>query len=201
MLLPIHILSDSTIKELGLLIAVLGLIITSVINREKFRFTKLKVEIVDKFVKVNYRKNQILDFQINLRLQAVNGKICLRETKLTFQRGLFKEQDLENFNAVAERIEGDLTKYSEEDFFEFMKCVVVECDCSKILENKSRFRQFIKLDNLILEQDTPISITLLGRILKYSPDKAYSLQLNYDLNGSNKRALKKLGFSKLIKKE
>jgi hypothetical protein len=181
------------------IIAFLGLIITLAINREKLQRSKLKVEIINDAFKVNFRTDQILDFQINLRIQAINGKICLRKIVLICKKGLFDWQDLEVFEKAV-NIGGDLTKYNEDEFDQFMSCVFLECGCSKIIEYESRFREFIQLRDLILEKDIPRSITLLGRICDWQKKYRFFLQFDYDLNGSRRKLSKKLDFEKYLQK-
>lgn len=189
---------DETAIKLGMLfIAFSGLIITFAINREKLHWARLKVAVMNNAFKANYRSNQILDFQINLRIQAINGKISLRKTTLIYQEGAFNKKNLEVFNKAV-NIKGDLTKYSEDDFAQFMSCLLIGYDCSKILEYESRFRDFIQLEDLFLEKYTPRPITLLGRIAAYQTEREYFLEFDYDVNGSRRKLLQKLEFKPFL---
>lgn len=106
-------------------------------------------------------------------------------------------QDLEVFERAV-NIGGDLTKYNEDDFNQFMSCVLLGYDCSKILEPESRLREFIQLKDLILEKDIPRPITLLSRIWDWQKKHKFFLQFDYDLNGSRKKLSRKLNFEKFI---
>jgi len=192
-------LDESVIRTGMFIIAFLMLITTLVVNRDKLQPPKLKFEIINDAFKVNCRTNQVLDFQMNLRIQAINGKICIRKISLVRKKGVFDWQDLEVFERAA-NIRGDLTRYNEDDFNQFMSCVLLEYDCSKILEYESRFREFIQLKDLILEKEIPRSITLLGRIYDWQKKDKFFLQFDYDLNGSRKKLSRKLNFEKFIKK-
>lgn len=193
-------LSNSIIKELSILIPCFSTIVYLIVNRDKLQPKKIQVEIANESLKTNHRNSEVLDFQVNLRLQAINGKISLRNIKLSSKKGFFDKKDLEIFKAAV-IIEGDLTKYNEDEFLQFMCCIVAGSDCSKIIEYRSRFRQFIQLENLILEQDNPVYISLLGRISSYDSNRIYFLKFVYDLNGSPKDLLKKLHFNRLPKRE
>ncbi len=191
-------LSDFLLKIGMFSVAFLGLIVTLIINREKLYFSRLKVEIMNDAFKLNERSNQKLDFQINFKIQAINEKICLRKVSLVCKEEWFSRKKLEIFEK-ATSIEGDLTKYSEDDFAQFISCLLVEYDCSKILEYESRFRNFIQLKELILEKDMPRSITLLGRILDYRTGYRFYMEFDYDLNGSKKNLSKELDFKRFLK--
>lgn len=192
-------MADSLIKVGTFLIAVLGVVLTLVINRERLQSARLKVEIVDNSLKVNHRPSGILDFQMNLRIQAINGRISFREISLLRKRVRHGGEKIETFRK-ATNVGGDLTNYNEEDFTQFLSCLLVGFDCSKILEYESRFRKFFQLEELILEKEDLLPLRLLGRIQNYQPREEFFLQFDYDLNGFRKKLFKKLDLKSALGK-
>ncbi|MDB9528730.1 hypothetical protein PN498_22245 [Oscillatoria sp. CS-180] len=147
------------------LISVIALL---TINRDKLRRPKLKIEVLDEPT-ATYRDSGALDLQINLRLQAIQCMVSVRSISLLKKR-YFNDQ-LMDFFEKAVNIRGDLTKYSEADFAQFMACIIAESDCSKITEYESRFKEFFQIRDFLMKEGQPHSLTLLGRISEYDVDK------------------------------
>jgi hypothetical protein len=166
---------DLRIKLLQVTIALAALIVTLYINREKLRRPKLKIESLGN-PKAAYRDSGALDFQVNLRLQAVQSMVSVRSISLLKKQWLDSDQLIETFEKAV-NIRGDLTKYSEADFHQFMACVIAEFDCSKIMEHESRFREFVRLRDLLVEEGQPCSLTLLGRVCEYDANKTYFMKI------------------------
>lgn len=118
-------------------------------------------------------------------------KICLRSIQLVSRKNLFDWQHLETFEKSV-NIRGDLTKYNEDDFRIFLACTLLEYQCSRIIENESRFKEFIQLNNLILEQNYPRPITLLSRICNWQRESQLFLRFEYDSNGSRRKLIKQI---------